>query len=91
MEIGIVFSIIDGVARVVSLEHTFIGELLIIAALKAMALNLEESITALTILGNDRNVLQGDLAERTFAELLIEVGFYLIGRVIDPAANFLDE
>jgi F0F1-type ATP synthase alpha subunit len=86
-----VFSIIDGVARVVSLEHTFIGELLVIALIKAMALNLEESITALTILGNDRNVLQGDLAERTFAELLIEVGFYLIGRVIDPAANFLDE
>ena len=91
MEIGIVFSIIDGVARVVAIEHTFIGELIVIASIKAMALNLEDSLTALTILGNDRNVLQGDLAERTFAELLIEVGFYLVGRVIDPAANFLDE
>jgi len=65
MDIGIVFSIMDGVARVVAIEHTFIGELVVIAALKAMALNLEESLTALTILGNDRNVLQGDLAERT--------------------------
>ena len=91
MDIGIVFSIMDGVARVVAIEHTFIGELVVIAALKAMALNLEESLTALTILGNDRNVLQGDLAERTWAELLIEVGFYLVGRIIDPAANFLDE
>jgi len=55
-----------------------------------MTLNLEYFISGLTVLGNDRAVEQGDIAERSFMELLIEVGFFLVGRVIDPAANFLD-
>nr|YP_009118059.1 ATP synthase F1 subunit alpha [Paracercomonas marina]AJF22848.1 ATP synthase F1 subunit alpha [Paracercomonas marina] len=91
MEVGLVLTTIDGVARVISLDHSFIGELLILNSVKALTLNLENSLTGLSILGNDRNVVQGEVAERTFAELLIEVGFFLIGRIIDPAANYLDE
>jgi F0F1-type ATP synthase alpha subunit len=91
VEIGLVLSTIDGVARVVSLDHSFIGELIILTGVRALTLNLEFVITGLSILGNDRNVEQGDVAERTYAELLIEVGFFLVGRIIDPAANFLDQ
>lgn len=82
---------IDGVARVFGLVFTFIGELLAVVSIKALALNLESIVTGLSILGNDRNVVQGDVAERTFAELLIEVGFFLVGRIIDPVANYLDQ
>ncbi len=59
--------------------------------MRGLALNLEFIITGLTVLGNDRLVEQGDIAERSFAEILIEVGFFLVGRIIDPTANFLDQ
>jgi F0F1-type ATP synthase alpha subunit len=91
MEVGLVLTIIDGVARVIALDHTFIGELLFVSDVKAVTLNLEFIISGLTVLGNDRDVEQGDLAERTFTELLIEVGFFLIGRIVDPAGNYLDQ
>lgn len=90
LEVGIVLSVKDGVARVVALDHTFIGELVLLSTVKALTINLEYIISGLAILGNDRDVEQGDIAERTYAELLISVGFYLIGRIIDPAGNFLD-
>jgi len=90
MEVGLILTTIDGVARVVALDLTFIGELLLLTIVKALTLNLELIITGLSVLGNDRDVEQGDLAERTYTELLIQVGFFLIGRIIDPAANFLD-
>src|SRR5437764_563354 len=91
IEVGLILSIIDGVARVIALDHTFIGELLILSQVRAVTLNLEFIISGLTVLGNDREVEQGDVAERTFTELLIEVGFFLVGRIIDPAGNYLDE
>lgn len=91
MEVGLVLTIIDGVARVIGLDFTFIGELLLLLLVKAVTLNLEFVISGLSVLGNDKDVEQADIAERTFIELLIEVGFFLVGRIIDPAANFLDQ
>lgn len=91
MELGLLLSVIDGVARVVSIDTSFIGELLLITNVRAITLNLEYFITGLSILGNDRVVEQGDIVERLYTELLIEVGFFLVGRIIDPAGNFLDE
>ena len=90
LEVGVILSLKDGVARVVALDHTFIGELLLLTGVKALTINLEYIITGLSVLGNDRDVEQGDIAERTYAELLISVGFFLVGRVIDPVSNFLD-
>ena len=62
-----------------------------LSVVRALSLNLEYLITGLTVLGNDRMVEQGDIAERSFTELLIEVGFHLVGRIVDPTAVFLDE
>lgn len=90
MDAGVVLSMVDGVSRVVALDSSFIGELILLILVRAVTLNLELLITGLSVLGNDRNVEQGDIAERTLAEILIAVGFFLIGRVIDPAANFID-
>ena len=91
LEVGVILTTIDGVSRVIGLDTSFIGELLLLSVLRALSLNLEFLITGLTVLGNDRMVEQGDIAERSFAELLIEVGFFLVGRIIDPTANFLDQ
>jgi F0F1-type ATP synthase alpha subunit len=90
MEVGLVLTMIDGVSRVTSLENSFIGELITLLRVRAVTLNLELLITGLSVLGNDRDVEQGDIAERSLAELLIAVGFFLIGRIVDSAANFLD-
>jgi F0F1-type ATP synthase alpha subunit len=90
VDVGLVLSVVDGVSRVIALDTSFIGELILLLIVRAVTLNLELLITGLSVLGNDRDVEQGDIAERTLAELLIAVGFFLIGRVIDPAANFLD-
>ena len=87
---GIILTLIDGVARVSGLEETFMGELVLLTNFKALTMNLEYFLTGLTVLGNDRDVEQGDIAERSFMELLVAVGFFLVGRVVDPAANFLD-
>ena len=88
---GLVLTTIDGVGRVVGIDWCFVGELLLLSSMRGLALNLEFIITGLTVLGNDRVVEQGDIAERSFAELLVEVGFFLVGRIIDPIANFLDQ
>lgn len=77
-------------ARVAALDNCFVGELITLTLVKALSLNIEFFISGLTVLGNDRQVEQADIAERSFTELLIQVGFFLIGRVIDPASNFLD-
>lgn len=82
---------VDGVSRVIGLDEIFVGELLVLSIVRALAMNLELLMTGLTVLGSDRQVEQGDIVERSFAELLIEIGFYLLGRVLDPVANFLDE
>jgi len=86
-----VVTTIDGVTRVIGTDFAFIGELMVVSDIRALTLNLENFVTGLSVLGNDRGVIQGDVAERTFAELLIEVGFFLVGRIIDPLANFLDQ
>jgi F-type H+-transporting ATPase subunit alpha len=90
VEAGLVLSCIDGIGRLVGIDAIFIGELLALATLSALVLNIEFIITGVSILGNDYLVEQADVVERTFAELLISVGFFLIGRIIDPTANFLD-
>jgi F0F1-type ATP synthase alpha subunit len=73
------------------LDTTFIGELILLSTLRAITLNLELVISGLSVLGNDRAVEQGDITERTFTELLIEVGYFLVGRIIDPVGVYLDE
>jgi F0F1-type ATP synthase alpha subunit len=90
MELGFVLGLSDGVVKIGNLP-AFIGELINFDYVRGLTLNLENVISSISILGNDRVVEQGDLVERTFAELLIEIGFFLIGRIIDSAGNYLDE
>lgn len=91
MEVGISLTAIDGVVRVTSLDLTFIGEQVLLTIIRALTLNLELLISGLVALGNDRNTIEGDITERLFIEVIISVGFSMIGRIIDPVANFIDE
>lgn len=91
MEIGSALAVLDGVARAVKIRKIFIAELVLIDnIIFGLIITVNRGITYITVIGNDRYVEQGDLVERTFAELFIFAGFRLLGRVIDPIGNFLD-
>jgi len=92
LELGSTLAVVDGVGRAIKIKKSFITELTLFDCLIfGLIITLNRGTTNITIIGNDRFVEQGDLVERTFAELIILAGFSLLGRVIDPLGNFLDE
>jgi len=62
----------------------------LLAPLKGTTLNLSEITSDIAILGNDKDVEEGELAERLFMELVISVGFHLVGCIIDAIGNFIN-
>jgi len=62
----------------------------LLAPLKGLTLNLSEITSDIAILGNDKDVEEGELAERLFMELVISVGFQLVGTVIDAIGNYIN-
>jgi len=94
-ETGVVLSVIDGVARVSGLENVFLGEVVKFKSgdnkeLFGLALNLEKSITAISILGTDREVSQGDMSERTRKPFMVPTGDGMIGRVVNCLGEPVD-
>jgi F0F1-type ATP synthase alpha subunit len=90
MSVGVVASLIDGIATIIGTE-LFANELLAIGQTYGTSINLSMIAVKATIFGRDEEILEGDLVEREFIELTLKVGFWLVGRVIDPTARFLDE
>ena len=71
---------IDGVARVVGGELTFIGELFRMALMRAVTLNIEVSMSGLSVIGTDRGVDQSDIAERLYTRTFSCRRILLLGR-----------
>ena len=90
-QIGTVTSVSDGIVRIAGLSDTKSMEMLRAEGGELLlALNLEaDSIGAVT-LGGSRRIKEGDTVERTQNILSINVGENLIGRVVDPLMNPLD-
>lgn len=55
-----------------------------------MALNLETDNVGIVILGNDRDIQEGDIVKRTGSIVDVPIGMDLLGRVIDPLGNPID-
>ena len=90
MEIGLTLFNKDGITRLIGLDELFQAELvLLLSPLKGLTLNLSEITSDIAILGNDKDVEEGELAERLFMELVISVGFQLVGTVIDAIGNYI--
>tara|TARA_A100001015_G_C14745134_1_gene615289 strand:- start:176 stop:652 length:477 start_codon:yes stop_codon:yes gene_type:complete len=67
-EIGKVFSVGDGIARVYGLDKVQAGEMVEFSCgIKGMALNLENDNVGIVIFGDDREILEGDVVKRTKA------------------------
>jgi len=91
-ERGIVLSVGDGIARVYGLENCMAGELLEFTnGVMGMAMNLEADSIGVVLLGDETDIIEGDPVKRTGRIVDVPVGEALLGRVLDPLGNPVDE
>lgn len=92
IETGVVLQVADGVARVDGLTKVMSGELVEFVGkpIVGIALNLEENNVAISLLGNDSLVREGDEVKRTKKVMSVSVGEGLLGRVVDILGNPID-
>jgi F-type H+-transporting ATPase subunit alpha len=91
-ETGTVVSVGDGIARIYGLENVMYNELISFPNnIYSVALNLEEDSVGVMLLGETDLVKEGDIVKRTREILRVPAGPALIGRVVDPLGNPLDE
>jgi F-type H+-transporting ATPase subunit alpha len=90
-EIGKVIQVGDGIARVYGLDNVMSMELLEFPGpVYGIALNLERDNVGVVLLGDDRNIKEGDIVKRTKRIMSVPVGEELIGRVVNPLGQPLD-
>jgi F-type H+-transporting ATPase subunit alpha len=91
-EVGTVLEIADGIARVYGLENCMSMEMLDLPHdVTGLALNLEEDNVGAVLFGDWEKVVEGDTVKRTGRLLEIPVGEALLGRMVDPLGNPLDD
>jgi len=84
-EVGTVLQVGDGIARVYGLEKAMAGELLEFPhGVFGLALNLEEDNIGCVLMGESREVLEGDPVKRTGKIIQVPVGEAMVGRVVNP-------
>jgi F-type H+-transporting ATPase subunit alpha len=92
VDVGTVVEVGDGVARIHGLQGAKYNELLEFPNdIMGLALNLEEDNVAAVILGDYSHIKEGDEVRSTGRVVEVPVGDSLIGRVVDPLGNPLDE
>ncbi|HEY5861922.1 MAG TPA: F0F1 ATP synthase subunit alpha, partial [Casimicrobiaceae bacterium] len=80
-EVGTVVSVGDGIARVHGVEKTMAGEMLEFPhGVFGIALNLEEESVGCVLLGDFKEIKEGDTVKRTNRIISVPVGDELIGR-----------
>jgi F-type H+-transporting ATPase subunit alpha len=91
-EEGTILEVGDGIARIYGLANCMAGEMLEFAnGAHGLAFNLEESSIGAVILGEYENLREGDTVKRTGRVLQVPVGEALVGRVVNPLGNPLDD
>ena len=90
-DVGTVIQVADGIARVHGLENAMQGELLEFPGeVYGMVLNLEEDNVGAVLLGDTKNVNEGDLVKTTGRVVEVPVGDGMIGRVVNPLGHPID-
>ncbi|MGQ0504693.1 MAG: F0F1 ATP synthase subunit alpha [Myxococcaceae bacterium] len=90
-ETGTVLSVGDGIARVYGLEGALSGELLEFSnGTRGLVLNLEEDNVGVAIMGEFREIREGDQVKRTGQIASVPVGKGLLGRVVNALGEPLD-
>src|ERR687895_2350608 len=89
--VGTVIEVGDGIAQVYGLEGALSSELLEFpGGVMGMALNLEEETVGAVLLGDYKQIKEGDTVKTTGRVVEVPVGQALIGRVVDPLGRPVD-
>ena len=90
-DVGTVIQVADGVARIYGLEKAMQGELLEFPGeVYGMVMNLEEDNVGAVLLGDNRNVSEGDTVKTTGRVIEVPVGDALTGRVVNALGQPID-
>ena len=89
-DVGTVIQVADGIARIHGLEKAMQGELLEFPGeVYGMVLNLEEDNVGAVLLGDSRNINEGDTVKTTGRVVEVPVGDAMLGRVQSTARDRL--
>jgi F-type H+-transporting ATPase subunit alpha len=89
--VGTVVSVTDGIVRVHGLGDARYGEMLQFSAdTFGLALNLEQDSVGAVVLGDYKNIVEGDTVKTTGRILEVPVGPEMLGRVVDALGNPID-
>lgn len=90
-DIGTVIQVADGIARIHGLEKAMQGELLEFPGeVYGMVLNLEEDNVGAVLLGDRKNINEGDIVKTTGRVVEVPVGNQLTGRVVNSLGQPID-
>lgn len=90
-DVGTVIQVADGIARVHGLEKAMQGELLEFPNnVFGMILNLEEDNVGAVLLGDHKNINEGDIVKTTGRVVEVPVGDALLGRVVNALGQPID-
>ena len=90
-DVGTVIQVADGIARVHGLENAMQGELLEFPGeVYGMVMNLEEDNVGAVLLGNHRNINEGDTVKTTGRVVEVPVGDAMLGRVVNALGQPID-
>ena len=91
LDTGVVLSVGDGISFVRGLRDVQANELVRFEnGTFGLALNLEENQVGVILLGSDRGIREGDTVYRTEEIVQVPVGDGLLGRIVDPLGEPLD-
>ncbi|RUL89519.1 F0F1 ATP synthase subunit alpha [Tautonia sociabilis] len=92
VEVGRVLEVGDGIARIHGLSGIMAGEVVAFEnGIRGVALNLEESSVGVIILGDFKQIREGQSVSATGELLRVPVGDAMIGRVVNPLGEPLDD
>jgi F-type H+-transporting ATPase subunit alpha len=90
-EVGSIISIGDGIARVHGVENAMAGEMLEFPhGVFGIALNLEEESVGTVLLGEFKDIKEGDTVKRTGRIISVPVGEEMLGRVVNALGQPID-
>src|SRR6202166_1121379 len=90
-EVGSIISIGDGIARVHGVENAMAGEMLEFPrGVFGIALNLEEESVGAVLLGEVKEIKEGDLVKRPGRIISVPVGDEMLGRVVNALGQPID-
>ncbi len=90
-DVGTVIQVADGIARIHGLENAMQGELLEFPGeVYGMVLNLEEDNVGAVLLGDNKNINEGDTVKTTGRVVEVPVGDAMIGRVVNALGQPID-